>query len=400
MLTRLSHLRTQSCRVLAQSASSFICIRWRHTRPTDFAGNERLKKQLRASQGPLRAIRSDDALGFRAQISNASRGADVVSILENADGAGAPEFGKAFQRCGQLRDRYALGRVWHLARDKCVALDRACYSQLITASAYTIKHIDGYVPEGSDVGGALEYGKAAWNEMRAVGMTPNSPQYGAALGLCAKAGDGDWASQLWAELNENGIKPDILLYTQYLNAVAQKSALTGWKVVESELANMQQHGPKPDHVLLGGLVNIAGMQHQVERVDWVWSELAHLVEVNVLNYHARAKALILCGHPVRVLTLREEMSSIGIAPDVHTFLFEAQACLLALHSNCQQVDSVPSFDHLFAVINHAKAALDAKKEPRSKRAKVDKICELAGRLAQGEQLSLTSVRVMGWPWPQ
>merc|ERR1740123_2545369 len=83
-------------------------------------------------------------------------------------------------------------------------------------------------------------------------------------------------------------------------------------------------------VLLGALTDVAGSQFEEKRVHWIWQKLAHVVNVTVIQFNARAKALLLCGNPAAAIKSMEEMQQRGVSPDLNTHLLQVQSQLMLL----------------------------------------------------------------------
>jgi len=359
---------------------------------------------MRGQSGPImRVVGPADGMGLRQQLARQARPSAVVELISQASDAGYAEFAKAMQRCGELRDHIALLSVWRLARERDIKLSLQAYGILMTAAARTARGLDGRGLPHEDKATILKAGKVAWEWMKYEDHQPNLQTYGAALGLCAKAGGPQWARELWSEMTlANGILPTAVELTQYLEAVVAHEGASGWETVASEVGAARGRGHGVSEVTLSALLNAAAEQHQLEWADWLWKGLAHQVRLNALVYCARSKALLLCGQPGRVPLLRGEMSERGIEPCFRTFSHEVQAQLLLLRES-------PTSSQLHGALNEAvslghallqrRDALGANlRTARSEVLQLRHMRRASDRIIQGESLALQEVQVIDWPW--
>jgi len=244
----------------------------------------------------------------------------------------------------------------------------------------------------------LAHGKLIWDQVQQYGIELDQPQYGAALYLCAKAGDADWARDIWSELRHRKMEPSDPTRNHYLNALAQHGGTRGWETVYSELSAMKQSGWAFGAPSLAVLLNAAGSQHDLARTEHVWQELAPVIShPSCAMYGAKAKALLLCNAASRVPPLRADMQSKGILPDFRLYKNEAQAHLLLLQ---ESPSSEVHLHNLHAAVELARRQAGAQPLSRNERSELEQMHELGQRLAAGESLRLSEVRVERWPWPQ
>ena len=267
--------------------------------------------------------------GFSAsvcRIEEAKSCEQVLPSLRAEPKARSFEFAKAMQVCGDLRDLPTLLRVWNLSRERNIPLKLTAYSILIQACA---KAIDRQRRHTKKLG--LVAGKRAWQWMLHDGHKPDAAVVKAALHLCSKAGDAEWATQLW----QNTPECSTALWNRYLDTLARHSGPEGWEAVEEELRNSATRRLVPDCVTLATLMDAAAEQNDMQRADNFWDHLSPSVELTSITYAARSKSFLLGSKPECVPDLRCDMQRRSISPNIRNILHEVQAWLLLLHQEPQ-----------------------------------------------------------------
>jgi len=337
---------------------------------------------------------------LRYKLAKARRGPEVLELLQQSPVAEVPEFGKAMQRCGEMRDYDALLAVRQLLQERNVCLNMEGYGILLTAVARTTRGANGRSIDGRFCTRASALGKAAYEEMRRrPDFVPMLPPYGAALGLCARIGDADWAGEIWSEMLAKCLRPSIVEYTQYLSAVLSRGGEADWQSVEAEMQAMRQNHVSPDAAFLGALIDSAGKQYSLQRVEWLWQELAPQVpRLSTTTYGCTAKAFMLCGVPERVPPLRDDMLAREVPVMFRNLQFEAQARLLLLHGSPSS-EAGSAFRAAAALAHEERDRNGAAAVSRSEVSDLQLMEKVAGLLVQGRRVPLCDARVMNWPWP-
>lgn len=372
--------------------------RWRHAMITDLTPSDQWRKRLRGTRGPVSPVRSPATVpGLRKRLADAQRGEDILQELEQERQASMPDFAKAMQRCGELRDYGTLRALLELQSARAIACDIQQYGIIYTALARTSQGVNGRGMCDSDKTRSLTYGKTLWKNIQEHRVQLALPQYGAALGLCAKAGDATWAMEIWKEILDRGISPDSSpAQSQYLSALALHGGKLGWNEVQIEVAKLKASQTNVETTLLAVLVNAAGLQYRLDMVTWAWQELFPLtVRLNSVLYCVKAKALLLCGQAAYVPLLRVEMKSNNVHPCFRMLKNEAQAHLLLLFETSL---SEAHARNLEETVDLARTQIDRQPVAANEVRELDKMMHVGRRIMAGEWLRLYEVRVERWPW--
>jgi pentatricopeptide repeat protein len=126
-----------------------------------------------------------------------------------------------FEGCGQV--------IKEMAADG-VPPTQAAYTSLL-AACYKVCN-NGRIPH-SIRANAGKFGWRYWQEMRIVGMEPDTMAYGAIIRLCSARGQAERAINLLEEMNRFDVKPTSLCFSSALRAVARSHEIAvrferGW----------------------------------------------------------------------------------------------------------------------------------------------------------------------------
>uniref|UniRef100_A0A7S1F1I6 Pentacotripeptide-repeat region of PRORP domain-containing protein n=1 Tax=Noctiluca scintillans TaxID=2966 RepID=A0A7S1F1I6_NOCSC len=354
----------------------WVPVRWRHVRAgrsSDHKSSDKVRNQLAKALG-----------GLAVPHGKKHRAVGMFELLKDATNSATPDLSKCFHFCGQSRDVQTLGLVWRMAKSRQLALNRQLYGEFIAAAARTAQSDKNNFKDKTL---CLSLGKGAWTDMARIGLPPRLPEYGAALALCAKTGDAEWASELWSEISNSSMKPDSMALSEYLEAMAQDD---GWDIVEEELARMKTLGVEPRPSAFAALLSTAGAQHQRDRIEWVWDSFPD-IQSTAAAYVDKARALLLCGEPAVVPTLRVEMTEKDISPIFRTFLCEAQALLLMLQEEPISEKLAHDITHVAGL---AQTYSGSEVVAREERHLLEELEGMAQRLVNGEELSYSDVHIL------
>eukprot|EP00929_Paragymnodinium_shiwhaense_P078762 TRINITY_DN40851_c0_g1_i1.p1 TRINITY_DN40851_c0_g1~~TRINITY_DN40851_c0_g1_i1.p1 ORF type:complete len:398 (+),score=108.30 TRINITY_DN40851_c0_g1_i1:240-1433(+) len=374
---------------VAASRHAIQAVRWktvRHQRWTDKKSGDKLRTQLQKVLGAHEAGTSG-----KKQAANA-----MFAIMKDATHSMRPDFAEAFRTCGQWRDLSTLDLLLRMAKSRAVELNTKEYAEYISACARVAAGYDGHGVDERHRRRALEAGRSAWLQSVELGIRPEIEQMRAILQLCAKAGDSDWAQDTWMEMEELEMTPDAESLQFFVEAMAHDA---GWDVVEAELAGVDKKraaaDKRFDQQMLMSLLNAAGVQRQLEKVEWVWKTVVPLVQVSATAYCERARALLLCDNAQAVAGLRAEMEEQGIAPIFRNFLFEAQALLMLLDEK-----SKDSSDALFEGLRRTLGLAQQQRTyspqavPREDVSMFQDLQALVDKIAAGETVDRDALRVI------
>jgi len=402
--TALLHVRASGC---PQAWAACVLSRCGHSSANNRTHGARQRELSRGQEGPqARVTGPAEGRELRQKLVEARTGSEVLTLLTvdqvGSESLGYAEYGKAFQRCGEMRDLIALLQVWEVVRESGVKLSGVAYSILITAAARASRGMHGIADEEVKLR-AFETGKSAWLWMRYEGHEPSLGHYGAALGLCAKVGNADWAQELWTEMIQHDFQPTSIELCQYLEALASHGGNSEWELVKSELIAAETRLIKHDATTLCALLNSAARHKSLDRVDWLQQHLLPRVEVNAIVYCSLSKALLLCQQPERALPLISDMQARGATPLFRSFLQEAQALVLIFWKS---PDQLHVYDKFKVTAEAASAFMDQSRNspgaaPPMSRAEIrqlESLESLARRISTGEQVPLSQVHVIDWPW--
>lgn len=342
-----------------------------------------------------RVVGPQEGREFRASLSKMKTSGKVVEALSSFSPAATAEFAKAIQICGQLQDYAGVLQIWHLARERGIQFSTETYGILISALGKTSRG-----KSDQELSNVLEAGKSAWAWMLHEGHSPGRPLFGAALSLCAKAGEPNWARELWAKVEQSDLEPTVFEWTPYLEALALHDAQQGWASVAAALKDAPRQGWRPSEVTLAALTNAAAKQYNVKMVEWLWENLASQMNLNAVVFCTRSKAYLLGMMPELVPPLRTEMNEKCIPCCFRNFTHEAQAWLLLFHKS---PDNHGLHCNLQNTTKAAYAWLEAQESKqdapsRQELRQLKEIERIADRILQRAPVSLREVQVLGWPW--
>ncbi|CAE8628157.1 unnamed protein product [Polarella glacialis] len=283
-----------------------------------------------------------------------------------------------------MQDLDALQKVMRLLSERGVQMNLEVYGVIIAAAAKCTS--------SSSSEACLAVGKQAWQQMKLDSYEPRGGHLGAALSLCANAGDPNWARQLWLELP----KPSITQLTSYLVALAAHEApsLT-WSTIFAEICKAKVSGPYPTEFLLAELLNVAAKQRDSKTAQRLWQELSkfNVCKLRPETFHAFAKALLLGGDPAGVRPLTKDMLHVGVPPNFRNFLCEAQALLLLLHESPARQTAR---QELCRSLDEGLQRATAEKRSSKDFALMKAIRRLADVIEGGESIPVSQIRIL-WP---
>ena len=189
----------------------------------------------------------------------------------------------------------------------------------------------------------LQLGQSTWEAMPLPASEFDfEPAISSAWHLCSAIGPDalPWAIEI-AEWSETiPLEKGIFAYTNLLSMFEQCGQHSR---VDDILDHLAQSGKvSPNEVLLGNLVNEAGMLHDWRRAEHLWDVLVQKfgVEPNCICYVALAKAHLLAGRPETAICKLDAMAAAGIGSgNGHAAMLHLQALLIVCHS-------MPSEKHL------------------------------------------------------
>lgn len=372
--------------------------RWRHSNAHDLPAAVRWRKQQRGELGPKAPVKSPEAVpGLRRKLAMTKHAPQLVDIMRKEQAAEFADFAKALQRSGELRDYSSFCEIIELQRERAVPVDGAQYGIMFTALARTSWGADGRGSDVIDRTRSLIYGKSIWQQIIKTGIVLTDPEYGGALSLCAKAGDAEWASQIWSEMLSQGLVPGSGARFHYLDALAKHGGEPGWAMVQSELKAMKHSGASVPAVLLSTLLNAAGAQYDLARVEQLWQDLLPVsVNLNVVPFGARCKALVICGVPDRATLLLSEMSAHNVKPDFRLYKNLVQAHLLLLHA--EPTSSQRALDVNNVVASAKQQQHRGQPVSKNEMEELDTMHQHSMKIRSGDQVPLSQLQVERWPW--
>jgi len=312
----------------------------------------------------------------------------MFALIKGVTHSTVPDFGKCFQNCGQWRDLGTLELVWAMAKARGAPLERSAYASLLLASARAAAGKNGTGVIQRDRSRCLMLGKTAWSSLNSMKGPIRMSDYAAALALCAKAGDLEWAQDLWQKIKVQHLTPDSDALGSYLEAMVQADI---WTTVEDELDTMREYGVQPNSSILSSLLIAAGSQRHLERVEWIWNKFLPSVGADAFNYIDKARALILCEEAALVPQLRPEMVQQGIRPVFKTFVCEIQALLLLLRDSPLRAELADGIQNAAMVAQNIRASqLVDKREVNE----LQMMQNLAERILHGERMAISELRVV------
>lgn len=268
---------------------------------------------------------------LRHTISKQGNVHDVLDLLRTHVAADSADFGKALERCGELKDFDALLKVIQLAKTRGINMNSDALCTMIEAASRCTT--------SSTSAQAVTIGKQAWQEIRAEGFQARAGHYKAALALCLEARDLPWARELWSELPKASVNSTHLIL--YLKTVALCEPTTGWTSVLQDIRKARLSGPELTESLLCELLVVAAFQHDSKVAKTLWLEMSNIIKLTQESFAAYAMALMLGREASQVPKLTREMVNLGLKPKFVNFLYEAQALLLLLNvaPSCPQTYS-------------------------------------------------------------
>ena len=242
----------------------------------------------------------------------------------------------AMQKCGYNRWWETLLQV-HEAQDRCnVALSGIQARIFLTAIASCLK--DQRLSEATLASRyGLHLGKSIWHAM----PSPTSefdfnPAVGSAWYLCAAVGPEalQWAKEIaeWSETVPATI--NIISYTSFLSLLERCKLHAEVDELLDQISRSED--ASPNAVLLGNLINEAGMLLNWRRADFIWDKLVSYlaVEPNHICYVAYAKAHLLAARPTVAVRILDRMRKAGLGSgNGQASVLQLQCLLLLCHSS-------------------------------------------------------------------
>ena len=317
-----------------------------------FTGHTRAKQGEQFLLAPLvqpertpKSVRDPKLGSLRADLKDAEAPGHLIQCLADARESGevdASILTSAMQRCGYSLWWQALLEVRGMQLGQGVRLDAIGCQVFMHALALCLK--EWRVPKHAisrRKKQALELGKEVWSEVpRPLDAFQLGLVLSSAWNLCAAVGGEEaveWASGLEEWSRSESVKYQIMQFTPLLS-LYEASGQT--KRVDQLIHQVvHAHGLALNAVLLGSLINAAGMLYCSERGDYLWHLFTqeHDVRPNEICYVAHAKAHILSGHPASATKIIEEMYRTGVGRESrHAVVAYVQALLIVCHSTPTQ----------------------------------------------------------------
>ena len=278
----------------------------------------------------------------RAQMTNSKTPAILLRNLYNALHAKEVDgsvIGSAMQVCGYERWWDTFHEVHEVQKINSIGLDGITSTVFLSALSSCLKDTSMSQEEWlRRQKQALKIGKQMWTQMpQPTDEEDFHAMLGSAWKLCAAVGPKalPWAMELlkWSESQE--WSKNIIQFSPFLSLLEQAGQKQKVDKLLRQLHAKQMVNSKVNEIVLGELINVAGIAYDYERVEhfWVKFQAEFDVKPNVLCYRARCKAHLLSGRPLAALMVMDDMQNAGFDTSAaRTAAMHLQSLLIVCHS--------------------------------------------------------------------
>merc|ERR1719235_172599 len=157
-------------------------------------------------------------------------------------------------------------------------------------------------------------------ETRGLSLSLTAPTYGSMIKAYGQSHDVERIWELWAEMNERGVKPTAITLGCMVDALVMNSQVEdAWTLVRDILAD-EQRSASVNTVIFSTVLKGFAMLRQTDKVFAVHSEMCDRdIPCNTITYNTMFDACARCGTMDRVPELLENMRKSKAEPDIITY---------------------------------------------------------------------------------
>eukprot|EP00928_Gymnodinium_smaydae_P062247 TRINITY_DN46155_c0_g1_i1.p1 TRINITY_DN46155_c0_g1~~TRINITY_DN46155_c0_g1_i1.p1 ORF type:complete len:1115 (+),score=299.63 TRINITY_DN46155_c0_g1_i1:138-3347(+) len=147
-----------------------------------------------------------------------------------------------------------------------------------------------------------------------------APTYGSMIKAYGQAGDVVRVRELWAEMQERGVKPTAITLGCMTEALVQNhQAEEAWQLLHTELAS-EERKSSINTVIYSTVLKGFAFAKRVDKVFAVYKEMKdNQVPCNTITYNTMLDACAKCSAMARASSLLEDMKDAAVAPDIITY---------------------------------------------------------------------------------